>query len=188
MTPTNAVYNPTTGFMTLTVGNHWVKNGDHIRIDNDALTFTCAQDGHQTDHTYPRAHDPVSGNWIKVQNVTPGGFDINVLDVIPSTNQTVHTFKSGVAHSISRGAIKGGGIYNHTYVGAATNCVKQKRDPSFEKGQEITNVGTTSHTLTNAIYRPETGVMTLTIPSHGFSATTTKTATTGTSYLSLIHI
>ena len=182
MTPTNAVYNPTTGFMTLTVGNHWVKNGDHIRIDNDALTFTCAQDGHQTDHTYPRAHDPVSGNWIKVQNVTPGGFDINVLDVIPSTNQTVHTFKSGVAHSISRGAIKGGGIYNHTYVGAATNCVKQKRDPSFEKGQEITNVGTTSHTLTNAIYRPETGVMTLTIPSHGFSATTTKTATTGTSY------
>ena len=145
-TATNALYNPTTGLLTLTVASHGIKAGDWIRLEDNSLTFTCAQDGNGTNHTYPRPSDPISGEWQQVQSVTTDTFVIQVLDSAPSTNTTAHTFVSAVA-----------------------NGIKQKRDKAYDTATPITAVETTIHTVTGSSYNPTTGIMTLTVNGHGFA-------------------
>ena len=53
LTPTGAAYDPSTGVMTLTIGSHGLLAGDYVRLDDNAVTFTCAQDNNQTNHSYP---------------------------------------------------------------------------------------------------------------------------------------
>ena len=60
-TATNAQYDPTNGEMILTIGQHGLGVGKGIVILDNSLTFTCAQDGNATNHSYPRASDPASG-------------------------------------------------------------------------------------------------------------------------------
>ena len=97
--PTAADYNPVTGDMTVTVGQHGLGVGRGVVLENQGFTFTCALDGNQTTHSYPR----------------PG--------IDPYAGQSI----------------------------------------------SITEVGFTSHTVTDAPYNAATGVVTLTIPSHGFA-------------------
>ena len=115
--PTNAVYNPNTGVITVTLANHGFANGEHVKISDGGFKFTCAHDNHATTHAYPRATDPVSNQWIPIANVQTNTFDIQVLDVIPSTNITAHTFHSAVANCLTRAVISTGGDYTHTFVG-----------------------------------------------------------------------
>ena len=62
-TPTNATYNPSTGDMVLTVGQHGLGVGRNVTLANNSFTFTCAADGNQTPHTYPRSgQDPFADN------------------------------------------------------------------------------------------------------------------------------
>ena len=51
-------YNPNTGILGITTASHGLSVGDLIRIDDEAITFTCSQDGNSTNHPYPRATDP----------------------------------------------------------------------------------------------------------------------------------
>ena len=67
LTPTNAALYPTTGIMTLTVADHGLKNGSRIMVEDGFVTFTCDQDSDQTNHSYPRASDPYSDEWMKVR-------------------------------------------------------------------------------------------------------------------------
>ena len=145
-TATNAAYNPQTGTLTLTIVKHGMSNGDFIKIADDSLTFRCDQDGQASDHTYPRAADPVSGEWIPVSNVTEDTVTVQVLDSAPSTNTSTHVFQS-----------------------ASANGISQKRDRAFEQALNVDSIGFTAHTVTNAVYTPATGVMVLTVAGHGFS-------------------
>ena len=129
-TATNAVYNPSTGVMTLTVNGHGFVEGEHIKIANNSLTFTCAQDSNATNHTYPRATDPSSGKWLKISNVTSNTFDVQVLKNVPSTNTTAHTFVSAQTNGIERALVIQGGEYPHTFVSAENNAVTIFRDDS----------------------------------------------------------
>jgi len=120
---TGAVYQPSTGVMTLTVNGHGFVNGEHIKLANNSLTFTCAQDSHNTNHTYPRPTDPSAGKWLKIFNVQANTFDVQVLKTIPSTNTTVHTFVSATANNLERGLVIEGGEYPHTFVSAENNAI-----------------------------------------------------------------
>ena len=42
--------------------NGIVRSGETIKLTNDALTFTCSQDGGASNHTYPRSSDPANNN------------------------------------------------------------------------------------------------------------------------------
>ena len=106
LTPTSGAYNPTTGVMTITIPNHGFVAGDEIKVDDNAFRFTCLEDFNTSYHDYPRATDPISGQWVKIYNVTTNTFDIQVLNSVPSTNTTAHTFISAVANSITRSTIK----------------------------------------------------------------------------------
>ncbi len=110
-TPTQATYNPTTGSMVLTIGSHSYSPGDYIKLLPNSITFTCAQDNHATDHTYPRTTDPVHNVNILVNNTTVDSITIQVLGVAPSTNTTAHTFKSALAGAV----YSGGGIKDRTF-------------------------------------------------------------------------
>ena len=62
-TPTGANYNPATGDLVLITDNpHNISMGDTIGIATNSLTFTCAKDGHTSEHTYPRTTDPIHNN------------------------------------------------------------------------------------------------------------------------------
>tara|TARA_B100000287_G_scaffold183671_1_gene173701 strand:+ start:379 stop:19995 length:19617 start_codon:yes stop_codon:yes gene_type:complete len=200
ITPTGATFDTATGIMTITSGTHHLQDGDYIRIADGAVTFRCDEDGQASDHAYPRATDPVSGKWIQVFNTTNTNFSFQVLENVPCTNTTTHVFQSAVSNSIERGNIIKGGealkvqtnsltftcaqddhATNHTYPRSTGSNFggNSGADPVYDKAIPIKHVGTTKHTVTTGAYNPSTGVMTLTVPNHGFITHTPMTATDG---------
>ena len=145
-TVTDANYNPTTGVMELTVPNHGFNNGEQVKFQTDSLTFTCAQDNDNTNHTYPRLTDPVNNKWLKIFNVQTNTFQVQVLDSAPSTNTTVHTF-----------------------VSASVNGLSYKKDPFFDNSIYVEDVPFTAATVSTATYNSSTGVMEITSASHNLS-------------------
>jgi hypothetical protein len=100
-TATAAIYNPYVGIMTITTnGSHGYNTGDYVKIAENSLTFTCAKDNNDSNHTYPRATDPIFNKWIQITKKTATQFSIQVLDSVPSTNTSDHTFVSGTVGGI----------------------------------------------------------------------------------------
>ena len=87
--------------MEITIANHGLKNNEQVKFADDSLTFTCLEDNNATNHTYPRSTDPVSDKWLKIFNVQTNTFQVQVLDDIPSTNITTHTFVSATTNGLS---------------------------------------------------------------------------------------
>ena len=90
--PTAVDYDPTTGDMEMTIGSHSLTVGTSIKLAANSLTFTCAQDGGGSEHSYPRSSDPAHDTAINITAVTATTITVNVLNTIPSTNTTTHTF------------------------------------------------------------------------------------------------
>nr|BAR34370.1 strucutural protein [uncultured Mediterranean phage uvMED] len=120
-TVSNAVYNPSDGVLTVTVDNHGWENGDFIKFDDDSLVFTCARDGNQTEHTYPRSTDPVSGKWIAIYDVYYDSFKVKV----------------GVSSDTS----------NHTFVRSTLYGLKKKKDKTFDTAVPIVTKTATTITI-----------------------------------------
>ena len=80
-TPLNvnaATYNPETGILVVTTtANHGLSASDTIGIKTSSLTFTCAQDNHNSNHSYPRVGDPIDG-LINLAITTPAANTISV--------------------------------------------------------------------------------------------------------------
>ena len=78
-TPSGATYIPSTGVLTLTFSSaHGMSTDDTITLDNESLTFTCDADENLTQHTYPRATDPIAGVTTGIIKTGPNSFTINV--------------------------------------------------------------------------------------------------------------
>jgi len=92
-------YNPSTGILTIQVNSHGFVAGEKVKLDDDALTFTCAKDVHATSHTYPRSTDPASGKWLSIKSATTNTFD---LDVGTSSYTGIHTFVSATSTGIKK--------------------------------------------------------------------------------------
>ena len=99
--------------MTLTIGNHGLTAGTNIKIAQNSLRFTCAQDSNATEHTYPRASDPIV-NGVAIDSVTANTITVQVLANTPSTNVTAHTFVNSTDNSVVTG-----GDYVHAAVPAS---------------------------------------------------------------------
>ena len=122
-TPESASYVASTGILTITLSNHGWVNDDWVKLEDNALTFTCAKDSNSSNHTYPRSTDPISGKFIQITNVTTNTFDMNV------------------------GASPSGEQYTHTFVSAEINSLKKKRD-RHDTPLNITSIDTTAGTIT----------------------------------------
>ena len=70
---TNAVYTSSTGKIVFTSNGHGLTAGTNkIRIKKGSLTYTCSLDNHATNHSYPRATDPIFDNIIDSDQSSAG--------------------------------------------------------------------------------------------------------------------
>ena len=85
-TPTDATYNPSTGDLTVTVGQHGLGVGRSVVLNDNSFTFTCAKDGNATEHTYPRPGiDPYAGKSIEITAVGSNSHTVESASYNPST-------------------------------------------------------------------------------------------------------
>ena len=159
-TVTNADYNPNTGIMSVTVPYHGFYENDHILFEDDSVSFTCTLDGNVSTKSYPRSTDAVSGRWLNIWNVTRDTFDVQVLDTVPSTDTSPHTFVSAVAdglkHSSENVKLNTGSVSFSCNPGTGIQTVAYPR-----------NTVDSLNTPTGATYDPATGVFQTTINGHG---------------------
>ena len=87
-------YNPTTGDLVLEIGTHGLNTSDTIQIANNGIVFTCDADNHATNHPYPRATDPVSGQNIAITAVAGTTITVNV-GVASANNQSTYPRATG---------------------------------------------------------------------------------------------
>ena len=105
-TPTNAVYTPITGDMTLTLGTHNLAINDEIHIDPAGITFTRASDSAPI--AYPRAggvqnhtgRDSFYYSPLKITAVTSNTVTVNVGE---NDDNSTHTFVSSLTNSVTAG-------------------------------------------------------------------------------------
>ena len=128
---TGTLYVPNTGTLrVVTSASHGMTTGDLIKINQGALTFTCAQDSDATNHAYPRATDPVFNKWVQATVINTTTFDINV--GVTTTGDYDHTFVSGTTDGI----LKANSVLNFvddslTFTCSRDNNTRQKSYPRF---------------------------------------------------------
>ena len=137
--PTKIKYIPATGEMVVTAAAHGMNKGDRVQIATDSLTFTCSKDNNTSNHTYPRAADPVGGAWLTISSVTTDAFTVNV-----GTSERFQ-FTPSTAD------------YNPTTGDMTLNIGDHSLLAPIE------------HTATGAVYTPADGKVVITVNGHGMS-------------------
>ena len=107
-TPTDAVYNETTGDMEITIGSHTLTTSNFIEIVENGITFSCTLDGNTSNHAYPRKvsitsspnSDPAYEKKLAITATTPTTITVNVT-ASPAGQQYPHTFVSALTDSIT---------------------------------------------------------------------------------------
>ena len=166
-TITNVVYHEPTGVATVTTMNpHNFNVGDPITMSG--IAFTC------------------SGSTGITTTIFPDPQQSYVVDEITNTVGTSRTFSAVIGRSKGYPHFYNPSI--HYFVRSRSNAVTTNTGtqftPSFAtytgvSGELVLTLGaghglrsaTTTHTATNALYSPVTGIMTVTVANHGFSAT-----------------
>jgi len=141
---TGTTYNSTTGDLVLTIGTHGLNTSNTIAISGNSLTFTCSQDNHSTQHTYPRPKDPVFGvSAIPITATTGTTITVNVGKGNASRHQDLTLASAPTTVSY------GSSIFN----GAGTKCAVILDSDYAEKQIQIRNLSggewTTSDTWEN---------------------------------------
>ena len=147
-----ATYTNTTGVMTVTTstahGLNTSKTKDFVVLTG--LGFTCGIDAGVSTHFYPRAKDPFYDTAVSIAATTATTITLNV-GFANAGQQYTHTWKGGTATN----AIQSGGNYGHRFVKSDANSVLADSGATF--------------TPQNVAYNPSTGIVTMTMPSHGLT-------------------
>ena len=149
-----------------------------VEIAPGGVTFTCTQDGNNSNHSYPRADDPAIKEWLPVESVVGNVITVDV-GASQQGQQYDHTFVSALTGAVKKqdgtitvhiGASPAGQQYPHTFVNATSGALISgggyvHRFVSADSGAiQVTGGGTL--TPTNAYYVPETGELTFTVAGH----------------------
>ena len=184
-TPTDATYNPATGELELTVGaGHNMSPGFGIIIDDNSLSFKCTMDGNDSTKTYPRPnHDRYSGRSVNITAVSTNTITVNVGQSPPDkpfkpTDAVYDPVSGDMVVTIGQHGL---GVGKHIKLGAgglsftcdmddhqSVHSYPRSSDPQFGKSVEITGVGLSQHTVSNAVYDAGLGKITLTVTNHPF--------------------
>ena len=147
LTPIGADYTPSNGNLELTfASNPGLANGSQISIATTSLTFTCAMDGHATEHSYPRVGDPINGlTNVAISSAAGTAFNVNV-GASATTRHTVSdaTYNAGTGEMVLT-------------IPAGYNINRAMQSKTAEGGTGPTT------------YNPATGVLNIKLTSHGLS-------------------
>ena len=83
-------YDPTNNKAVLTIGDHELRPGTSIKLQNESLTLTCATDSHGSEHSYPRSGDGNYDTAIEIVNNGSSHTPTNV-SYNPQDGETVFT-------------------------------------------------------------------------------------------------
>ena len=109
--PSAVDYNPSTGDMVVTVGQHGLGVGRGVVLEDNSFTFTCALDGNATQHTYPRPGvDPYAGQSIAIS-------------AVGSTSHTVTDAPYDAVSGVVTLTIANHGFSNGDYIKVADNSL-----------------------------------------------------------------
>ena len=97
-TPTTASYDPATGISVITMPGHDLTTNDYIEFAPYSFTYTCAQDGDATEHSYPRKGDSNYNKPMQITNVA--GDDVTVQ--LAASSGGTHTFVSVSSNAVAR--------------------------------------------------------------------------------------
>ncbi|MGY8867992.1 MAG: hypothetical protein ACKVJK_20495, partial [Methylophagaceae bacterium] len=185
-TPSTASYNPSTGDFVMTVGTHSLSKGEGIILDTGSFAFTCDMDNNQSVKSYPRLGiDPFAGRSMKITSITGTTITVNVGVSSPNkyftpSNVNYNSLSGDMVVTVGQhglGVSRSVVLENESFAftcdqdGNTTthSYPRSGSDPYAEQSIQITSVGSTTHTPTNAPYNATTGVVTLTIAGHEFS-------------------
>ena len=104
LTATSASYNAFSGDLKLSIPTHGLTTSDNVGIRTGSLIFTCSKDDYATEHTYPRASDPVVGIITDVIAYDTDTLTVNVGASVGSGAQVVATVGAGGTLALSIGA------------------------------------------------------------------------------------
>ena len=162
-TVTDASYTPSTGIMTMTIGNHDLLQGNSIKIAANSLNFKCEMDGKQSIKTYPRTTDPVYDTAVPITGVGDTTISVNVgiSTIVKRTPVFVHYTPSVgimtvVLDTVSHGIIVGDSV-KFKPGSLAFTCLKDANttvhfyprptDPYYDKAVPVTGVAGTMFTV-----------------------------------------
>ena len=154
----------------VSAGNNSVTRvGSMVKLVNDSLTFTCAKDSNTSNHSYPRATDEASLEWLEITTATNDTFLINVS---PSPDTSIHNFVSASAGAVKKQTgvitVAVGATPEVTYTPTAATFTPTTGEMVLTIGSHTLS-GPSTHTATDAAYDPATGILTSTVANHGFS-------------------
>ena len=140
-TPTAVDYNPVSGDMTLTIGQHALTTGKWISMADMSITFSCdTANGETIEISHPRPGDPAFRQSVRIMDTTATTIKVNVANANGYTG-------------------------DHTFISADVDCIDSNAiywtDPA-----KIDSF----YTPSTATYNPSTGDMVLTLGSgHGIT-------------------
>ena len=157
---------------------------DRIKINPNALTFTCSSDNNQTEVTYPRPRDPATKfNALPVVDASSTSITVNV-----GTSPFVYWTPTGATYDAATGdfvmtipnhTINAGTKLRLANLGFTFTCSQDNNgsqhqyprstDPAYNTTLNVTSVGTTTADITGATYVPTTGILTITSNGHNLS-------------------
>ena len=163
-------YNANVGILTVhTTTTHGYENGELIRFDDDALTFTCAMDGNTAQKKYPRGSDPTRGVWLPISNKTASTFELevgkspfNYFDIqaanyspasgIMTATIGTHQLRAGTSIKLANKSIRfrcaqDNFVGIHTYPRPAGYGGASSNDPAYDTAVNIESVTDTTITL-----------------------------------------
>ena len=157
LTPTDAVYDPVTGVLQITVVGHGLQNGNLATIAIRSLFFSCSRDNFRTVHPYPRpSNTTVVGQNLTVTKINEDIFSVNVGKNVGSGAQITAT--AGVGGTAIFNIVSAGTGYKDPIISVSL--------PSYSNlsvtGVSRLGLGATTDTGTglkvNAIIKPATGI------------------------------
>ena len=166
-------YDAATGELVLDIANHGLSNGDMIKIADDSLSFKCSMDNYSSVHTYPRATDPASGQYLEITSSSTDSITVNV-GASPIVNHTVtdadynpttglmeltigaHNLKAGTGIKIADESL--------TFTCDLDGNTVQKTYPRV--GYNPISADFSGGSVQDVVYNPVTGVMTITVNNH----------------------
>ena len=147
LSPVYADYTPSSGNLKLSfASNPGLANGSQISVATTSIKFTCAMDGHDTVHAYPRVGDPINGlTNVAISGAAGTAFNINV-GAAATTGHTV----SAATYTPTTGEMV-------LTIPAGYNINRAIQSKTAEAGSGPTT------------YNHSTGVLTVKLTGHGLS-------------------
>ena len=160
--PTDAIYDPVTGVLQLTIANHGLQGdggagSNTISIATGSLFFSCSRDNFRTVHPYPRStNTTVVGNNLKITKINDNIFSVVVGKNVGNGAQITAT--AGVGGTAIFNIVSAGTGYKDPIISVTSPSYSNLSVIGVSRLGEGATTDTGTNLKVNAIVKPVTGI------------------------------